>query len=418
MPVVYTRCCGLDVHKASIVACVLVFDSEKNKNEERVKSFGTTTGDLIRLRCWLKNSKVTHVAMESTGVYWKPVWHELLPHFELILVNPVYVKQRRGHKTDSNDSRWIAAQLQVGDLRGSYVPDEETRELRDLTRYRTNLVQDSNRAANRIHYLLEDMGIKLSCVATDILGKTGRLIFDAIVRGQQDPGWLADYAQTTLRGKKKELKAALRGHIREHHKEMLRRLLEDYDRIQSRIRDLEQTIRKRVKPHVELITRLCAAPGIDEVACWTLLAEGGFNCKAFGTAGQFASWAGVCPGNYQSAGTRKRVATLKGNRYLRRMLVQCAWAGTRKKDSFFKAFYARKTVRLGPLKALVALAHRLGLIIFNIMNKQQSYRELGASYYDRRNPVRTASRLTKRLESLGYDVDIRVANAGLQSLNT
>lgn len=260
MPVVYTRCCGLDVHKASVTACVLVFDARKNESEERIKSFGATTGDLIRLRCWLKSCKVTHVAMESTGVYWKPVWHELLPHFDLTLVNPQYVKQRRGHKTDPNDSRWIAAQLQVGDLRGSYVPDQETQELRDLTRYRTGLVQDANRAANRIHHLLEDMGLKLSCVATDILGKTGRLIFAAILRGQTDPAWLADYAQTTLRSKEAQLETALRGHIREHHKELLRRLLEDYDRIQARIEDLEAMLRERLKVHQEVIRRLVLLP--------------------------------------------------------------------------------------------------------------------------------------------------------------
>lgn len=416
MPVLHTRCCGLDVHKASITACVLVFDTKKNTSEERIKSFGTTTGDLIRLRCWLKSCKVTHVAMESTGVYWKPVWHELSPHLNLTLLNPVYVKQRRGHKTDPNDSRWIAAQLQVGDLRASYVPDRQTQELRDLTRYRTALVQDANRAANRIHHLLEDMGIKLSCVATDIFGKTGRLIFEAILRGQTDPGWLADYAQTTLRGKKAQLELALRGHIREHHKELLRRFLEDYDHIQKRIEDLEAIIRQRVQVHQDVISRLCAVPGIDEVACWTILAEGGSEFQAFETSGQFASWAGVCPGNHQSAGKRKRVGTLDGNRYLRRMLVQCAWSGSRKKNSFFRAFFGRKTIKLGPMKALVALAHRLAVIIFNIVKHHEEYRELGASYYDRKNPLRTAQRLTRRLLDLGFEVDLRVGHEGLKPL--
>lgn len=417
MPVVYTRCCGLDVHKANITSCVLVFNPQDNQNEERVKSFGTTTGDLIRLRCYLQKSKVTHVAMESTGVYWKPVWHQLLPYFHLTLVNPAYVKQRRGHKTDPEDSCWIAAHLQVDDLQASYVPDEETQDLRDLTRYRSALVKDANRAANRVHRLLEDMGLKLSCVATDVLGKSCRLMFDAILRGQTDPGWLADYAQTTLRSKKKELEAALRGHIREHHKQMLRRLLEDYDRIQARIVDLEEVIRERVKGRAELMERLCEVPGIDEVACWTFLAEGGFECKAFASAGQFASWAGVCPGNHQSAGKRKKVAAMKGNRYMRRMLVQCAWAGTRKKGSFFKAYYARKTARMGPLKALVALAHRLAIIVYNISNKQERYRELGGSYYDRKNPLRTAKKLTKRLEEIGFEVELRVGEKGLNLAN-
>lgn len=298
--------------------------------------------------------------------------------------------------------------MQVNELKGSYVPDEETQQLRDWTRYRTAVVQDGNRAANRIHRLLEDMGIKLSCVATDILGKTGRLIFAAILRGQTDPGWLADYAQSTLRGKKAELEKALRGHINEHHKELLRVFLEDYDRIQARIQDVEARIQERVRGHAEVMARLCQVPGIEEVACWTFLAEGGVDLKAFATSGQFAAWAGVCPGNHESAGKRKKVATLKGNRYLRRMLIQCAWAGARKKDSFFKAFYARKTMRLGPLKALVALAHRMAVIVFNLMNGQQQYRELGGSHYDRRNPIRTAKRLTKRLEDLGFEVNLSV----------
>jgi transposase len=404
VPVIYTRCCGLDVHKASVTACVLVFDGKGN--DERIKQFGTTTAELIRLRCWLKNSKVTHVAMESTGVYWKPVWHELKAHFDLTLVNPQYVKQRQGHKTDTADSRWIAGQLQIGELPSSFVPGEQMQHLRDWTRYRTHLVQDRTRTVNRIHRLLEDAGIKLSCVATDIMGATGRLIFAAILRGQTDPAWLADYAKTALRGKKKELEAALRGHITEHHKDMLGYLLEDFDRQTSRIVELETRIRAAVEPHAGLITRMCEVPGIEETACWTILAEAGHKLEAFPTAGQFASWAGICPGNAQSAGKRKHARTMKGNRYLRRMLIQCAWAGTRKTDSFLRAFYLRKTARLGPLKALVALAHRLALILYNLLTKDQTYREFGIRYYDRKNPLRTAKRLIQRITSLGLNVDV------------
>ncbi len=304
----------------------------------------------------------------------------------------------------------------MDELPGSYVPDPDTQQLRDLTRYRTSLVQDRSRAANRIHRLLEDTGIKLSCVATDILGKTGRLIMDAILRGQTDPGWLADYAQTALRGKKKELEAALRGHVTEHHKQMLRYLLDDYDRIDARVEELNASIRERMAPHAGIVERLCEIPGIDEVACWTILAEGGPDLGAFGSPGQFASWAGVCPGNAQSAGHRKKAATLKGNRYLRRMLIQCAWAGSRKKDSFLKAFFLRKTARLGHIKALVALAHRLALILYNVLAREQSYRELGAQHYDRKNPLKTAKRLTRRIEALGYTVDIQVGEPD-QGLN-
>ncbi len=406
MPVVYTRCCGLDVHQASVTACVLVFTGERN--EVRIKQFSTFTGELIRLRCWLKSSKVTHVAMESTGVYWKPVWHELQGHFELLLVNPLLVKQRRGHKTDQADSEWIAEQLQVGGLSSSFVPPQPVQELRDLTRYRTGLLQDRGRVVNRIHRLLEDMGIKLSTVATDIMGVTGRLILDAIVRGQQDPGWLADYAKTSLRAKKKELTQALRGYVSEHHKRILQFLLRDYDNLSAGVAELEEELKQRYSGHQELINRLCQIPGVDQTACWTILAEAGFDLQPFPSSGQFASWAGVCPGNHESAGKRRNVGVLKGNRYLRRMLVQVAWAASRKKDSFLRAFFLRLSTRRGPLKALVALAHRIAVILYRVIRNQEIYRELGGNFYDRRNPVRTAKRLMQRIQALGYQVEVSV----------
>jgi transposase len=405
MPVVYTRCCGLDVHQASVTACVLVFNG--TTNDVRIKQFGTHVAELIKLRCWLKSSKVSHVAMESTGVYWKPVWHELEGSFELQLVNPLVVKQRRGHKTDPADSEWIAEQLQIGGLPGSFVPPQSVQELRDLTRYRTALVQDRSRVANRIHRLLEDTGIKLSTVATDIMGVTGRLIFDAILRGQEDPGWLADYAQSKLRSKKKELELVLRGHVTDHHRNLLRLFLEDYDAIDLRITQLEQVLRQRCLEHQETISRLREVPGIDETACWTILAEAGFDLQSFASSGQFASWAGVAPGNYESAGKRKKVAALKGNRYLRRMLVQVAWAATRKKDCFLRAFFFRVSARRGHSKALVAVAHRIANIIYNIIRHQQCYRELGGNFYDLRNPLRTAKRLMQRIQAIGYEVELR-----------
>lgn len=402
MPVVYERCCGLDVHKATISACVLVF--KNGENEVRHRQFATHVADLIRLRVWLKSQKVTQVAMESTGVYWKPVWNELHRHFELLVVNPLWVKQRRGHKTDKADAEFIAEQLQTDSLRSSFIPEVEQRELRDLTRRRENLMQDRNRLANEIHRVLEDANIKLSCVATDVLGGTGQAILRAIVKGHTDPGWLADYAKTRLRSKKQELELVLRGHITDHHRWMLAHLLEEMDYKQGLLARLESVIEKRVDPDTATIALLETIPGVGTRAAWTILSEIGNNVEAFGSAGQLASWAGLAPGNYQSAGQRRYVATLKGNRHIRRLMIQCAWAATRVKNSYLGAFFRRVLARRGHLKALVAVAHKLILIVYQILKKREAYLELGANYYDRKNIAKVAARTVHRLEQLGYEV--------------
>ena len=402
MPVVYERCCGLDVHKASISACVLVF--KNGMNEVRHRQFATHVADLIRLRVWLKSQKVTHVAMESTGVYWKPVWNELHRHLGLLVVNPLWVKQRRGHKTDKADAEFIAEQLQTDSLRSSFIPEVEQRELRDLTRRRENLMQDRNRLANEIHRVLEDANIKLSCVATDVLGGTGQAILRAIVKGHTDPAWLADYAKTRLRSKKKELELVLRGHITDHHRWMLAHLLEELDFKDALLDRLEEQIQERVAPDAETIALLETIPGVGMRAAWTILSEIGNNVEVFGSAGQLASWAGLAPGNYQSAGQRRYVATLKGNRHIRRLMVQCAWAATRVKDSYLGAFFRRVMARRGHLKALIAVAHKLVLILFQILKKKEAYRELGAHFYDQKNLAKVAARTVSRLEKLGFEV--------------
>lgn len=416
MPVVYTRCCGLDVHKATISACVLVY--KDGENEVRHRQFATHVADLIRLKVWLKSQKVTHVAMESTGVYWKPVWNELHKHFGLLVVNPLWVKQRRGHKTDKADAEFIAEQLQTDSLRPSFIPELAQRELRDLTRRRENLMQDRNRLANEMHRVLEDANIKLSCVATDILGASGQAILRAIVRGHTDPGWLADYAKSRLRGKKQELELVLRGHITDHHRWMLAHLLEEMDFKDGLLDGLEEQIRQRVEPETETITLLSTIPGVHERAAWTILSEIGKDVEAFGSASQLASWAGLAPGNYQSAGQRRFVATLKGNRHLRRMLIQCAWAATRVKGSYLGAFFRRVLARRGHLKALVALAHKLVLIVFNILKKREPYRELGANFYDRKNVAKVTSRTVARLEQLGYHVVLTAKVQQIQTVET
>lgn len=416
MPVVYERCCGLDVHKATISACVLVF--KNGESEVRHRQFATHVADLIRLRVWLKSQKVTHVAMESTGVYWKPVWNELHKHFPLMVVNPLWVKQRRGHKTDKADAEFIAEQLQTDSLRSSFIPEVEQRELRDLTRRRENMMQDRNRLANEIHRILEDANIKLSCVATDILGGTGQAILRGIVKGHTDPGWLADYAKGTLRAKKKDLELVLRGHITEHHRWMIGHLLEELDFKDKTLDGLEEQIRRRLEPEAETIALLGTIPGVGERAAWTILSEIGKDVEAFGSASQLASWAGLAPGNYQSAGQRRYVAVLKGNRHLKRMMIQCAWAATRVQESYLGAFFRRVLGRRGQLKALVAVAHKLVMIVYNILKKREAYRELGADFYDRKNVAKVAARTVARLEQLGYEVVLNLKANNPQTVET
>lgn len=416
MSVVYERCCGLDVHKATISACVMVF--KNGVSEVRHREFATHVADLIRLRVWLKSQKVTQVAMESTGVYWKPVWNELHKHFGLLVVNPLWVKQRRGHKTDKADAQFIAEQLQTDSLRSSFIPEQEQRELRDLTRRRTNLMQDRNRLANEIHKVLEDANIKLSCVATDVLGATGQTIIRAIIRGKTEPGWLADYAKGKLRAKRDELQTVLRNHITDHHRWMLEHLMAELDFKDRMLDRLEEQIRGRVRSDELTIALLCGIPGIQERAAWTILSEIGNNVDAFGSAGQLASWAGLAPGNYQSAGQRRFVATLKGNRHLRRLMVQCAWAATRTKGSYLGAFFRRVLARRGHLKALVAVAHKLVLIVYNICKKKDAYRELGADFYDRKNATKVAARSVARLERLGYQVVLLPKTETSQSVDS
>jgi transposase len=401
MQILYSRCCGIDVHKDSVTACVLVY-RESAEPEVRKKEFATHVGALIRLRQWLSAQKVGQVAMESTGVYWKPVWTALEGHFELILANPFQVKQIPGRKTDARDCQWIAELLAHGLIRPSFVPPRETRDLRDLTRYRVKLVEERNRVHNRIHKVLEDACIKLDTVATDILGASGRAIIRAIIGGQEDVHWLADKAKGTLRGKRAELRLVLRGQVSEHHRLMLRELLEDLEFVERKIERLEKAIGS--KTELEILTRLCTIPGVDMVTAWTLLAELGSDMRVFESPKHAASWAGLCPGNHESAGKRLSNRTRKGNRWLRRALCQSAWAATRQKNCYLAAFFYRKAGKHGIRKAIVATAHRILVIAFCMLRDQTNYREVGGDYFDQINPARTRDRLVRRLQRLGLNV--------------
>ena len=401
MQVLFSRCSGIDVHKDSVTVCVLVY-SGGDGPEVRKREFATHFKALLNLKMWLLAQKVTHVAMESTGVYWKPVWQALEGNFQLILANPFQVKNIPGRKTDARDSQWLAELLAHGLIRPSFVPPRETRDLRDLTRYRVKLTEEKNRVHNRIHKVLEDACIKLDTVASDIPGKSGRAMIEAIIDGQQHPDWLADKAKGTLRGKRPQLRLVLRGRISEHHRLMLRELMDDLRFVESKIERLDKAIAPQA--NLEKLDRLCTIPGIDVITAWTLLAELGSEMSVFSSPKHAASWAGLCPGNHESGGKRLSNRTRKGNRWLRRALCQSAWAASRKRNCYLAAFFYRKAGKHGIRKAIVALAHRMLVIAFCVLRDGSEYQEVGGDYFDRLNPERTKARLVRRLQRLGLDV--------------
>lgn len=401
MQILYSRCCGIDVHKDSVTACVCVY-SDAPEPEVRKKEFATHHKALGNLRLWLFAQKVTHVAMESTGVYWKPVWQVLEGHFQLILANPYQVKNIPGRKTDARDSQWLAELLAHGLIKPSYVPPRQVREQRDLTRYRVKLAEERNRVHNRIHKVLEDACIKLDTVATDILGVTGRAIIQAIIDGVDSPNFLAERAKGRLVAKIPELRLALRGRITDHHRLMLRELMEDLEFVEHKILRLEQMLASRMD--LEAATRLCSVPGVDLITAWTILAELGSDMSVFASPRHAASWAGLCPGNHESGGKRLSNRTRKGNRWLRRAFCQAAWAATRKKNCYLAAFFYRKAGKHGIRKAIVATAHRLLVIAFCILRDRTEYREIGGDYFDQLHPDRTRNRLVRRLQRLGHEV--------------
>jgi len=402
MQVVHEVCCGLDVHKKGVTACVLWASGRRRQT----RAFGTFTRELLELGDWLRACGVTHVAMESTGVYWKPVWNLLEGLFEVLLVNAQHIKAVPGRKTDQKDSEWIADLLQHGLLRASFVPPTPIRELRDLTRYRASLAQEINRIANRIQKVLEDANIKLASVATDTLGASGRAMLEAMVKGEQDSQRLAEMAQGKLRNKIPELQEALQGRVSRHHRFLLRELLDHLYFVESKMQRIEQEVAERLGPFQSEVARLCTIPGVDRVTAWGLLAEIGLSMKQFPDAQHLASWAGLCPGSHESAGKRKSGKIRKGSLWLRRCLCQGAWAVSTKKNNYLSALYRRLAARRGSKRATIAVAHKLLVIAYYILRDGTCYSDLGADYFDRLNPEGLRRRLTKRLEGLGFKVTL------------
>ena len=408
MEQVIERCCGLDVHKKSVTACIRLPGGKGNRSQH-VQTFGTTTTALLGLRDWLEAHAVTHVAMESTGVYWKAVYYVLEEAFTCLLVNPAHMAQVPGRKTDVQDCAWIAQLLEHGLLRGSFVPPAPIRDLRDLTRYRKALIQDRSRAVNRLHKVLEDAGIKLAAVASDVLGVSGRAMLAGLVGGTTDPGLLAELARGALRKKLPALRDALAGRFRPHHAVLVSHLLAHIDYLEESIGTLSEEITRVLAPFEAALARLDTIPGINRRTAEVLVAEIGVDMTAFPTAAHLASWAGLCPGNNESAGRHRSGRTRRGDPWLRAALTEAALAATRHATGAFAARYRRIMRHRGHKKAVIAVAHALLTTAYYLLVRQTTYTELGGDYYDRRHAERVRRRAVQTLELQGYRVTLESA---------
>ena len=407
MEQVIERCCGLDVHKQTVVACVRV-PGPDGTGVQQVRTFGTTAAELLTLRDWLEAQAVTQVAMESTGIYWKPIFYVLEEAFTCVLANAAHIAQVPGRKTDVKDCAWIAQLLEHGLIRASFIPPPPVRELRDLTRYRKAVIQDRSRAANRLHKVLEDAGIKLASVATDVLGVSGRAMLTALVEGTTDPGVLADLARGTLRRKLPALRQALAGRFRPHHGFLVGQLLAHLDYLDEAIATLSTQIEAAITPFAAMVTRLDSIPGVSQRTAEVLIAEIGVDMRVFPTAGHLASWAGVCPGNNESAGKHRSGRPRPGNRWLRMTLIEAALAASRTSTAL-GARYRRVMRHRGHHKAVIAVAHAMLVIAYHLLSRETTYHELGADYFDRHQTDRLRRRAVQTLQRQGYRVTLEPA---------
>ncbi len=410
MRVVYERCCGIDVHKQTLVACAVVPGVE-GQPVKQSRTYGTMTEDLEGLAGWLSGLGVTHVTMESTGVYWKPVYNLLDGRFAILVVNAEHVKALAGRKTDVQDAEWLADLLRHGLLKGSFIPSEALRALRDLTRYRTKLGDERKSEVNRVHKVLEDANIKLASVASDVMGVSARAMLAELIAGQTDSATLAALAKGRLREKQALLQKALRGRVRSHHRFMLAQHLSHIDFLDEAIAQLDQEIEEQMRPFSAILSRWDTLPGINRRLAEIIVAEIGADLEPFANAEQLASWAGMCPGNNESGGKRHSGRTRRGSPWLRRALIEAAHGAAHTKHKYFQALYRRLAARRGKQRAAVAVGHSLLVTGYYLITRQTTYHDLGGNYFDERDREATKRRAVRRLEGLGYQVQLLPAAA-------
>lgn len=403
MEVIHPRCAGLDVHKDVIVACVRCVTAPQYRE---VRSFGSTTSELLALSDWLAEHGCTAVAMEATGVYWKPVWHVLEDEFELVLANAAHIRNVPGRKTDVNDATWIAELLAHGLIRPSFVPPRQIQELRDLTRTRKQLVREVSQHSLRIQKVLEDANLKLGSVLSDVLGKSGRAMLHAIIDGQDDPATLAALAQGTARHKTAELREALRGRVSEHHRDLLRLHLQVIDALQATLVNLDATVGKALAPIRSSARLLTTMPGVSDLTANVIVAEIGVDMARFPTAGHLISWAGLCPRSDESAGKRRSTRVRHSGTWLKTTLVTAAWSAVRVKTGYLHAQFLRIKVRRGAKKAILAVAASMLTAAYHMLRDGTEYRDLGAAFHDQHDRSKTIRRLLKRLSDLGCAVPL------------
>ena len=406
MQVLFPRCAGLDVHKDTIVACVRCVSAPAH---QEVRSFDSTTAGLLALADWLALHGCTHVAMEATGVYWKPVWHILEGNFELVLANAQHIRNVPGRKTDVNDAMWIADLLAHGLIRSSFVPPAAIQELRDFTRTRKQLVREISQHSLRIQKVLEDANLKLGSVLSDVLGHSGRAMLKAIVAGEHDPVRLAALAQGNARKKTAELREALRGHITDHHRTMLKLHLDIIGALEHTLAELDAVVGKALAPIRQRARLLTTIPGVSDLTAQVLLAEIGVDMTRFPDAGHLVSWAGLCPRNDESAGKRRSTRVRKSGTWLKTALVTAAWAAVRVKTSYLRSQFLRIKARRGAKKAILAVAASMLTAAFHMLTTGSAYRDLGSAHFDRRDSTKLTKRLIRRLEDLGLTVTVSKA---------
>jgi transposase len=405
MDVVYTHCAGIDVHKKTVAVAIIVARNDGSLHRE-VRTFGTMTADLLELSDWLTSYSITHVAMESTGDYWKPVFNILEGTFEVWLVNANHIAKVPGRKTDVSDAEWIADLLRHGLLRPSFIPPLAQRELRELTRYRSTFVRERATLVNRVHKLLESANIKLASVATDVMGVSGRAMLQAIIDGQATPAEMAELAKGRMREKREQLGKALQGRVKPHHRFVLTELLCEIDALDETIARFDEQVKAYCTPFDEAVALLDTIPGVGRRAAEIIVSEIGTDMTRFPTADHLAAWAGVAPGNNESAGKRRSGKTRKGNKPLHAILTEAARAAAHTKNTYLSAQYHRLVARRGDKKAIGAVAHSILVTSYHLISRKQPYREPGADYFDKRRPEATANHLVKRIERLGYQVTI------------